>query len=88
MRAEEPRATLVSYEDTIEAAFGQEVLGRIETSLSEVQKRVLHLFFFDGYTVEEISEILGQSPGNIRNHCYRGLEKMRKEIFGTKLKVK
>ena len=85
---EEPQNKVASYEDAIEATFGQEVLRRIEASLSEVQKRVLHLRFFDGCTVEEISEILGQSTGNIRNHYYRALERMRKEIFGTKLKMK
>lgn len=76
------------HEDAIEAAFGRETLRRIEASLSEMQKRVLHLRFFDGYTVDEIGAILGQSPGNVRNHYYRALEKMRREIFQTKLQAK
>lgn len=87
-RAEEPRATVFSYEDTIEAAIGQDALRRIEASLSEVQRRVLHLRFFDGQSMEEIAATLGQSTGNVRNHYYRALEKMRREIFGTKLKDK
>lgn len=85
---EEVQTTVASCEDAIEAAFGREALRSIEASLSEVEKRVLHLRFFDGYTVEEISESIGQSPGNVRNHYYRALEKMRKEVFGTELKMK
>lgn len=85
---EELQLRVASYEDVIETAFGQEALRRIEGSLSEVQKRVLHLRFFDGYTVEEIGEFLSQPPGNIRNHYYRALEKIRKELFGTRLKMK
>ena len=84
---EDPRAA-VHYEDTIEAAIGQDALRRIEASLSEVQRRVLHLRFFDGLTIDEIAALLGQSAGNVRNHYYRGLEKMRREVFAGKLKGK
>ena len=85
---QELRIGVKSYDDAIEAAFGQEVLSRIETSLSEMQKRVLHLRFVDGHTLEEIGGILGQSHGNERNHYYRALEKIRREVFGSNLKTK
>ena len=85
---EELQTTVATYQDAIEAAFGQDVLRRIEESLSEVQKRVVRLRFFDGYTMEEIGKILGESSGNARNHYYRALERMRKEVFGSKLKTK
>jgi RNA polymerase sigma-70 factor, ECF subfamily len=89
MRAEEPKAMVYSsYDDTIEAAIGQDALRRIEASLSEVQRRVLRLRFLDGYTVDEIGAILGQSPGNVRNHYYRAIEKMRREVFATILQTK
>ena len=84
---EDPQAA-VHYEDTIEAAIGQDALRRIEASLSEVQRRVLYLRFFDGHTIDEIAALLGQSAGNVRNHYYRGLEKMRREVFAGKLKGK
>jgi RNA polymerase sigma-70 factor, ECF subfamily len=88
LQREEPQAATLSYEDTIEAALGQDVLSRIEASLSDVQRRVLHLRFFEGHTMEEIAAILGQSAGNVRNHYYRALEKMRGEVFAAKLKGK
>ncbi len=81
LRAEEPAALTTSYDDTIEAALGQDALRRIDEALTEVQRRVMHLHFFDGYTVQEIAGMIGQSVGNVRNHYYRALEKMRKELF-------
>jgi RNA polymerase sigma-70 factor (ECF subfamily) len=53
--------------------------------LSESQRQTLHLFFFEGFTFEEISAKLGQTVGNARNHYYRGLEKLRKQISAGKL---
>jgi RNA polymerase sigma-70 factor, ECF subfamily len=53
--------------------------------LSEGQRQTLHLFFFEGYTFEEIAAKLGQTVGNARNHYYRGLKKLRKRISAGKL---
>jgi RNA polymerase sigma-70 factor, ECF subfamily len=47
-------------------------------SLSENQRQTLTLFFFEGCTFDEISLKLGQTRGNIKNHYFRGLEKLRK----------
>ena len=55
------------------------------TGLSESQRQTLHLFFFEGYTFEEIAAKLGQTVGNARNHYYRGLERLRKQISAGKL---
>lgn len=73
------------YEDSIEGALGRETLRRIDESLSEDQRRVIRLYFFEGQTVGEIATLLGQTPGNVRNHYYRALEKMRREIFPAQL---
>jgi RNA polymerase sigma-70 factor, ECF subfamily len=76
------------YEQSLNAKLGKDLLRKIEESLSEDQRRVLHLYFFEGYMLEEIALQLGQAVGNIRNHYYRGLEKMRKQIFAAKLRQK
>lgn len=47
-------------------------------SLSENQRQTLTLFFFEGYSFDEIAMKLGQTRGNIKNHYFRGLEKPRK----------
>jgi RNA polymerase sigma-70 factor (ECF subfamily) len=64
---------------------GREVLQRVFERLSENQRQTLQLFFVDGYTLSEIAMKLNQTRGNVKNHYFRGLEKLRKEIFGSKL---
>ena len=76
------------YLHSLQARLGTELLRRIEESLSEEQLQVMRLYFFEGYTIEEIAVKVGQSPGNIFNRYYRGLEKMRKQIFSAKLPTK
>ena len=73
-----------NYDDTLEATLGPDAIRRIEGCLSHVQRSVLELRFTDGYTMEEISSKLGQSVGNVRNHYYRALERIRKEVFGRR----
>ena len=60
------------------------ISGLLET-LTPDQRNTLSLHFFEGYTFDEIAEKLNQSVGNIRNHYYRGLEKLRKLVFAPKL---
>jgi RNA polymerase sigma-70 factor (ECF subfamily) len=54
-------------------------------TLTEDQRNTLSLYFFEGYTFDEIALKLGQSLGNVRNHYYRGLDKLRKQMFPGKL---
>jgi RNA polymerase sigma-70 factor, ECF subfamily len=54
-------------------------------ALSENQRQTLRLHFMEGYTLDEIAAKLGQSRGNIKHHYFRGLDRLRKEIFGSKL---
>ena len=49
--------------------------------LSDDQRKTLMLYFYDGYTIHEISEKLGQSFGNVQHHFYRGLDRLRKHVF-------
>jgi RNA polymerase sigma-70 factor, ECF subfamily len=64
-----------------EAVFGRNGLEKILNSLSADQRETLRLYFFDGYTLLEVSEKLGQPLGNVRHHYYRALDKLRKEMF-------
>jgi RNA polymerase sigma-70 factor (ECF subfamily) len=49
--------------------------------LSENQRQTLQLFFFEGFTLEEIALQLGQTRGNIKNHYFRGLDKLRRQLL-------
>jgi RNA polymerase sigma-70 factor (ECF subfamily) len=70
-----------------EAVFGRNGLSMVLKSLSEDQRETLRLHFFDGYTLAEISQKSGQTLGNVRNHYYRGLDKLRRQMFGNNVPV-
>ena len=54
-------------------------------TLTEDQRDTLKLHFFEGFTFNEIAMKMDQSLGNIRNHYYRGLDKLRKQMCPGKL---
>ena len=68
------------YEQTPEGLFGRNGWRKILELLTEDQQETLRLHFFEGCTFAEIAEKLGQSYANVRNHYYRGLEKVRKHL--------
>ena len=50
-------------------------------SLSKEQQLALRLFYFKGYTFQEIAEQLGYSYGNVKHHVYRGIERLRQVVY-------
>jgi RNA polymerase sigma-70 factor (ECF subfamily) len=70
-----------------EAVFGRNGLSKVLKSLTDDQRETLCLHFFDGYTLAEISQKSGQTLGNVRNHYYRGIDKLRKQMFGNNVPV-
>jgi DNA-directed RNA polymerase specialized sigma24 family protein len=56
-------------------------------TLGSKQRRVIELVHFDGYTLQEASEILRESLANTRNLYYRGL-KLLKEFLNGKAVLK
>jgi RNA polymerase sigma-70 factor, ECF subfamily len=58
-----------------------ERLRRVFDSLSQNQRQTLRLFFFEGLTLNEIALELGQTRGNVKNHYFRGLGKLRKQLL-------
>jgi RNA polymerase sigma-70 factor, ECF subfamily len=73
--------------------LGSSFLGLLGTSgveeafecLSDGQRQTLSLYFFEGYTLDEIAVKLGQSRGNIKHHYFRGLDRLRKHLFAKKV---
>ena len=64
---------------------GNTTISGLLDTLTPDQRNTLVLYFFEGYAFVEIAQRLDQSLGNIRNHYYRGLEKLRKQMFPGKL---
>ena len=69
---------------SINELAGKVVLDKLRNELSSEQVQTLELHFFEGYSFHEIAEKTGQTFGNVRNHYYRGLERLRSHIFPGK----
>ncbi|HTX40997.1 MAG TPA: sigma-70 family RNA polymerase sigma factor [Acidobacteriaceae bacterium] len=83
--------TLVGREDVEEALASQlnrERLREAFRNLSDRQRLTLELFFFEELDLREIAARLDESFENVRHHYYRGLQKLRKDAFVTKLRDK
>jgi RNA polymerase sigma-70 factor, ECF subfamily len=59
----------------------QSCLRPVFEELSEDQRRTLMLHFYEGYTIREISDRIGQPFGNVQHHLYRGIDRLRKHVF-------
>jgi RNA polymerase sigma-70 factor (ECF subfamily) len=70
----------------VDAGLEKTELQTIFSGLSKDQQKTLQLFFFEGYTFPEIGVALEQSLGNVKNHYYRGLDRLRKQIFTARNK--
>ena len=49
------------------------------------QRAVVHLFYYEGYSTQEIANILGQRPGTVRSHLGRARESLRQTLKGVQL---
>ncbi|MGH9376036.1 MAG: RNA polymerase sigma factor [Terriglobia bacterium] len=84
-------ADIASLDDTLSGAtdLDREVgakLNRVQLEkafdeLSDMQRRTLELFYFEGLELQEISKKLNETGGNVRHYFYRGLERLRKSAF-------
>ena len=79
----EPRSG--HFDDPIDQILAELDLQKMFGTLSEDQQKTLRLHFIEGYTLDEIAKMLGQTKGNVRHHSFRGLERLRKQIFASKL---
>jgi RNA polymerase sigma-70 factor (ECF subfamily) len=70
----------LAYDHTFEGLFGRNGWKKIFQDLTQDQRETFRLHFFEGCTFTEIAEKLGQSYANVRNHHYRGLEKLRRHL--------
>jgi RNA polymerase sigma-70 factor (ECF subfamily) len=81
----DPRLDNCQLGESIDGMLGNGGLQGVFETLSESQRQTLRLFFIEGYTLDEIAAKLGQSRGNVKHHYFRGLDTLRRELFGGKL---
>lgn len=46
------------------------------------QRSAVHLFYYEGYSTDEIAKILGRRPGTVRSDLSRARENLRRQLKG------
>lgn len=80
----EERSPAVKGQVSIDQIAGKALLERLRSEISAEQQQTLELHLFEGYSFREIAAKTGQTLGNIRNHYYRGIERLRSYVFPEK----
>ena len=73
------------YDNSTDQILAELDLKKMFGTLSENQQKTLRLHFIEGYTLDEVAKILGQTKGNVRHHSFRALERLRKQLFDSEL---
>lgn len=47
-------------------------------SLPPEDRAVIHLHYYEGYSTDEIAQMLGQRPGTVRSRLFRARERLKK----------
>ena len=81
---DEERSPAAKGQVSIDQIAGKILLDRLRGEISTEQLQTLELHLFEGHSFREIAARTGQTLGNIRNHYYRGLERLRSYVFPTK----
>jgi RNA polymerase sigma-70 factor (ECF subfamily) len=68
-------------DEFLDCPLKKAALQELMAGLSDNQQKTLRLYFFEGYTLEEIAVELGQTKNNVRHYYFRGLNQLRKEIL-------
>ena len=66
------------------ARLAEEALG----ILNESQRKTIQMVFFEGMTLKEVAEQTSESLSNVRNHYYRGLDRLRLSLSTQPLKLR
>jgi RNA polymerase sigma-70 factor (ECF subfamily) len=70
-----------SFDRALASALDSPRIEKALAALTDDQRQTLRLYFYDGYTIQEIAARLGQPIGNARHHYYRGLDALRKQLI-------
>jgi len=81
---DEERSPSARGQVSIDQIAGRTLLEKLRGEISEEQRQTLELHLFEGYSFREIAARSGQTLGNIRNHYYRGIERLRSYVFPKK----
>lgn len=69
-----------------EAPAGNEALEEAMDSLPMKMRRVIHLFYYEEMSVDEIAEALNEKPSTIRSQLSRARKALKKKLTGEEAK--
>ncbi|WP_448697719.1 RNA polymerase sigma factor [Mucilaginibacter sp. AW1-3] len=72
----------VSVGDTISAKLNYDDLLALVQKLPQAYRTVFNLYAIDGYTHDEIGEILGINPGTSKSNLHKARQKLQQMILG------
>jgi RNA polymerase sigma-70 factor (ECF subfamily) len=87
-RLADPKEETALHAQSIEEILGKPLTKKFNAQLSPEQRETIQLFFFEGYALKEIAQRTGRSLVNVRNHYYRGLDRLRKFVLPENLRSK
>lgn len=67
----------ITFEDDTDNVVLEEIL-----ALPKKFKDVIYLFYYEGYSVPEISELLGTKENTVYSHLHRAKQKLKKNLRG------
>lgn len=79
-RFEKPEDAADTPHSRIENAEHREQIRRAVAELPAIYREVIFLYFFDNFSYNEISEIVGLGQSTLRSRMYYGLRKLKKSI--------
>ena len=59
----------------------QETLEKLY-ALSPADRAVIHLFYYQGYSTQEIAQMMGQRPGTVRARLSRARARLKRLLEG------
>ena len=68
---EEPRLSKTSLEKAIDSL------------VPPIRRTVIHLYYYEGYSTEEIAGITGEKPSTVRSHLHRARNALRISLEGA-----
>lgn len=72
-------ATLVAPDDDGDNADDEELAVAL-SKLTDAQRAAVHLFYFEGYSTDEIAHLTGERPATVRSHLHRARKTLRTEL--------
>lgn len=68
---------MVSAAEEADSSFRYQELHSALSRLSDTERTAILLYYFEGYTVREITEVVGSSADAVRQHLSRGRNRLR-----------